>query len=278
VVASTGAEVTVSGVARISRGVGVVVATYQGSAVLAGGGGSVTVPAFRQAALSAAGALATRASPLEYATVDTWDQRYLSDAIELGNELAARSQGFSAQLGPTEGHTAAYFRTLFPSLAAEPAFDTPLLSPSRAPGETLVGAAISVVGTRGRFADRWAAVFAFRDEGAQWGLVALDQGVDRVPLLAAIEAAISRSPVTFNQGPSGPGPTIAPTTTTTTTPPRSTTSTTVPRKPGATTTTQPTSPTTTVPSGPSNFGIPLIDDTINSLVDTLTGLLRSLGQ
>ena len=38
-------------------------------------------------------------SPLSYDADDPWDRRFLSDAIELGNELEARSKGFSAQLG-----------------------------------------------------------------------------------------------------------------------------------------------------------------------------------
>ena len=73
--------------------------------------------------------------------------------------------------------------------------------------DTLVGAAITLEGTRGTFAERWAAVFTFRDEGAEWGLVAMDQGVARVPLLNAIDAAISRGPTQFAVGPPGRPPT-----------------------------------------------------------------------
>jgi hypothetical protein len=286
VVGTTGADVTVAGVARVSRGVALLVATYQGSATLASGGTSVSVPALRQAAMPAAGALPARPSPLEPSSTDSWDQRFLSDAIELGNQLAARSQGFSAQLGPTEGRTAAYFRGLFPRLAAEPTFDASLVSPSRPPGETLVGAAITLEGTHGTFAERWAAVFGFHDQGAPWGLVALDQGVSRVPLLDAVESAIGHNAATFAQTPPSSGSTslpppadgLSPATTVA----RPSTTTTVPRGrpggPGTTTTTKPTSPPTTVPGGPVNTGSPLVDDTVNSLVDTLTGLLRSLGQ
>lgn len=284
----SGAEVTVRGDARISRGAALLVATYEGMTQLSSDGSTLTVPALRQAALPATGRFPTTASPLEYSPTDAWDQRYLSDAIELSNQLAARSVGFTAQLGATEGRSFNYFRDLFPRLAAEPSFAPSFVSPSRAPGETLVGAAIALEGTRGTFADRWGAVFAFRDQSAPWGLVAADQGVRRVPVLETVEGAIRRGPSAFAAGPTSDTPSRTPnslapprsgpaqTTTVLTTPP-----TTVRPRPGAptTTTTIPSVvPTTSIPTGPLNTGTPLVDGTVNSAVDTLTGLLRSLGQ
>ena len=281
------ADVSVQGIARVSRGVALLVATYKGSSTLSVGGASLAVPALRQAAVLASGGLPARVSPLEYSPTDSWDQRYLSDAIDLGNQLAARSQGFTAQVGD-EARTVQAFRNLFPQLAGEPAFTTSLFNPARPAGESLVGAAITLLGTNGPFAARWAAVFAFRDDGASWGLVALDQGVDRVMLLDNVQAAIGRGPTNFTSGSPGSGSTSLPSPsgnaavpTTSTTVPRSTATT----KPGAggtsgstTTTTKPsTSPTTTIPSGPLNTGSPAIDNAVNSLVDTLTGLLKSLG-
>lgn len=284
VVGLPNAEVAVHGDARISRGVSLLVAVYQGTAQLSAAGSTLTVPALRQAALPATGQFPDHVTPLEYSPDDAWDQRYLSDAIDLGNQLSGRSDGFAAQLGPNEGRSADFFKELYPRLAEEPAFTASLLNPIRSPGETLVGAAITLEGTRGTFAERWAAVFGFRDQGAAWGLVALDQGVDRVPLLATIDAAIARGTTEFAQGPTPGAPGSPP-------PPRGGTATTVrPRptpttvparpRPGVTTTTttpRPSGPTTTVVTGPLNTGTPL-DDTVNSLVNTLTGLLRSLGQ
>ncbi len=284
---TTDAEVDVHGDARISRGVALLVAVYEGAAQLRAGDSNLAVPALRQAALPPTGQFPTKVSPLEYSAADTWDQRYLSDTIELTNQLNARSQGFSAQLGPTEGRSFNYFRDLFPRLASEPEFTASLVNPGRLPGETLVGAAIALEGTRGTFAERWAAVFGFRDQGAAWGLVALEQGVRQAPLLQAIEAAIERGPAAFAEGdPAGGTPnSLAPPsrggTTATTAVPRTTT-TAAPRRPSTptttTTTTVPVVPPPPVPSGPANTGAPLIDETINSVVDTLTGLLRSLGQ
>ncbi len=197
----TGAEVAVHGDARISRGPALLVATYEGRAELTAGGSTVVVPALRQAALPPTGPVPSKVSPLELSAEDGWDQRYLSGAIDLTAQLDARSQGFTAQLGPTEGRSFAYFRDLYPRLATEPAFTPSLVNPARPPGETLVGAAIVLEATRGTFAERWAQVFGFRDEGAAWGLVAVDQGVSRVPLLEAIEAAIGRGPTLFAEGP-----------------------------------------------------------------------------
>jgi len=273
-------EVAVQGDARLSRGVAVLVAAYKGTALLSAARSTLTVPALRQAALPATGQFPSQVAPLEASSSDSWDQRYLSDAIELTNRLAARSEGFTAQLGPNEGRTVQYFRDLVPRLAAEPAFTAALFTPTRAPGETLVGAAITLEGKRGTFAARWADVFAFRDAGAAWGLVALDQGASRAPLLDLIESALGRGPAQFAAGepsrtpsslgrPNGGSATTAvPATSTTTRPKGGTTATTAPRS-------APTTTTTVV--GPVNTGAPLIDNTVNSLVNTLTGLLRSIG-
>ena len=282
-IGATGADLAVQGDARVSRGVALLVAVYEGTAQLSAGQSTLTVPALRQTALPPTGQFPTKVTPLEYAPGDGWDQRYLSETIELSNVLDARSQGFTGQRGPTEGRTAAYFRDLFPALAAEPSFTSSMVSGSRNPGETLIGAAITLEGTQGTFAERWAAVFGFRDQGAPWGLVALDQGVRQASLLRVIDGAIGRGPVQFAEGRPGgtPGSSLAPPSggspTTTAVAARTTTTTTRARPTGPTTTTTAPSNTTTTLPGPLNTGSPLLDDTVNSLVQTLTGLLQSLG-
>ena len=282
-VSVNGAGVAVQGGARVSRGVSLLVATYEGTAELSAGGSKLSVPALRQASLPPTGTFPEKVSPLEYSSADGWDQRYLSDAMDLSNQLKGRSEGFTSQRGPTEGRSVNYFRERFPRLAAEPAFSAVTLNPARAPGETLVGAAITLESTRGTFAERWAAVFGFRDQGAEWGLVAMDQGVARVPLLSAIDDAVSRGPTEFAVGPTSRPPTsLNPPVRGPTSPaPPVTTTTTVARpRPGAATTTTapppPSSTTNTSVTGPLNTGTPL-DPTVNGLVDTLTGLLKSLG-
>jgi hypothetical protein len=70
----------------------------------------------------------------------------------------------------------------------------------------LVGAAIVALSRRGTFAERWTAVFGFRDDGADWGLVARDQDVDRTPLLDEIGKAIIRATAPL----AGPPPPVGP--------------------------------------------------------------------
>jgi len=278
-VATEGGDVIVTGGAKLSRGPVLVVSSYDGVVELRAGDRSATVPALREVSVGADGSLGG-VVPLTYDVDDAWDRRFLSEAIEVGNELEARSKGFTAQLGASDGHTPEFLVGLLPGLAGQPDF-LGLFDAGRAPGESLVGAAIALDGTRGTFGERWAGIFGFRDQGAQWGLVALDQGVSRAPLLAAVDAAISRGPRPFEtiplpgagapQGglglPAGGG---APGTTTLNATPGSPATAPVP-----TTVPPPTPPNPNV--GPINTGIPILDNTINSLVETLSGLLRSLG-
>jgi len=277
-VSADGTDVVVGGGAQVSRGQVLVVSSYDGDVELRSGTRSSAVAALRQVSIAADGSTPARPSPLSYDSADAWDRRFLSDAIDLGSELEARSKGFSAQVSPAEGSTAQFLLGLLPALAAQPDFDASLFDSKRPAGESLVGIAIVIEGTRGTFAERWAGVFGFRDEGAQWGLVALDQGVTRVPLLAAIDGAIGRGPRAFEPvplpdpsgdvalpAPPSPAPTTgsaAPSGPTRTVPVTSTIPPPVPPPPGP---------------GPLNTGIPLIDNTINNLVETLSGLLRGLG-
>lgn len=271
---AAGSEVEVSGAARLARSLAVSAAVYRGSAVLRTGGRPFTVPALRQAAVPAIGVLPTAASPLAYDEGDEWDKRFLGAAMAFGRELEARGRAFGPNVRAGEGRTAGFYKLLLPELDREPAFDTSLLGPgSRSVGETLVGATIAVAGKTASFAERWRSVFGFRDEGAAWGLVALDQGVTDGPsLVSRLDAAIGRAPLRFS------GPAVlasGPTTTTTTTP---TTSTTVPRGGGGGSTTTTTTPTippttpTTQPPIPPTTAAPLVQ----TVVDTLNGLLDPL--
>lgn len=206
-VTSATADVTVSGApgasgasgevgaARLLEGTSVV-GVYEGTARVTSAGTSVLVPALRQVGVPALG-LVDRVKPLDYRADDAWDERFLGDAIELGDELVARSRGFTAQLAPDQGQTAGFYRSLLPALTNETGFSQSLLDATPgAPGERLVGAAIAADGRRGTFAERWSAVFGFRNDGAQWGLVAKDQDVGRVGLLSDIDAALGRATVT----------------------------------------------------------------------------------
>ncbi|MFN2608618.1 MAG: hypothetical protein ABR511_12130 [Acidimicrobiales bacterium] len=273
-------EVAVSGgSAKVTRGLSVTVAAYSGGASVASAGRSVNVAALRQVTVAAAGVVPNRPIPLSYDPKDGWDQRFLGDAIELGTQLVARSRGFTGQLRPDEGHTPGFYRQILPALAQEPAFvDLSPVGADRAPGEILVGLAIAVQGRRETFADRVREVFSFHDEGAAWGLVVQDQGVDRAPLLSGIDDALGRQPAASAAA-------APPTSSSSPSSSRRTTATTVPasRAPGSTIrsnvpTTTPTATNPPAAVGPADTGVPLIDNTVNSLVNLLSGLLGGPGR
>jgi len=202
----------------------------------------VGLPALRQVSIAATGLLPRRPVPLLYDArkPDPWDEQFLGDAIELGGFLDTESRGFTSQLGPRASVDAPLLQRVLPPLARESAVAAAIDAVKPSAGEALVGAAI-VVESGGPFAQRWSDVFSFRDAGAQWGLVALDQKVKRDALKSRLRDALGRSPLLFATGPRRP------TTggTTSTTSPAASTPTTRPGG-GATTTTPP--PTTPVPT------------------------------
>ena len=277
-VAGTEVVSVTGGSARVERDRGALVAVYRGTGAVTAGGRSLTVPALRQASVSATGELADKPVPLVYAAGEQWDQRFLADFIDLGNQLVARSNGFTAQLDPGEGHTLGFYKILFPALENEPAFNDASFNVSRTPGENLVGLAITVQGDKGSFEERLRSVFAFRDEGAEWGLVAAEQEVPRAPLVSGVDQAIAQGPKSPAEEPPPP-PTASPAprrTPTTQAPTPSRTPGSITAGPPTTATPLPPGPPTTV--GPSQTGVPLVDNTVNSLVDVVSGLLGGLGK
>ncbi len=200
--------------------------------------------------------------PLHYDAADPWDRRYLGAAIAFGNRLEALARGYTSDLRAGD-HSADFFRSVLPGLAHEREFGAELID-DRAPGETLVGAAIATQGREGTFRERWQEIFAFRDQGAAWGLVAADQGVSSAPVLESIELAIGESPLTNRPPP--------PTTTTPTTapPPTSAPTSTPPPTSGPTTTTPP--PTTPPPPPGGDVLDPVLTPT-QQILDDVLGVL-----
>jgi hypothetical protein len=158
-----------------------------------------------------------------------------------------------------------------------------MVDESHSPGELLVGAAISTEGKRGRFAERWSQVFQFRDDGAAWGLVALDQQVNRSPLLTGVDAAIGRARTPFDvaapapapaaPAPPAPQPEPAPAGST----PRAAQPAKPPASGGPTASTPSSSPTLPKPTPGSPITQPvqpgLLDNTLSGLLDAVGGLL-----
>ena len=250
-------DVAVSrGASRVVSSLAVRAGAYTGSLDIDSAGRQLHVPALRQAVVPTAGLVPDRPLPIAYEPSDSWDRRYLGEAIDLGGELASRSRGFAAQVPPANTTTADFYRRLLPTLTSEAAFTDALIDPARTPGETLVGAAIAGRGKQGTFADRWAAVFGFRDDGADWGLVAGDQDVDRGPLLQDLDQAITRATPPLGGPPPPLGPESGPTPTLPLVP--------LPTSPGRTSTTRGVSrrTTTTHTTGTTLPTIPITTVTI----------------
>lgn len=198
-VAAGTAVARVTGVARLDRSLAFSVATYEGTARLSTTGRHIAVPALRKASSPASGVLPIRPDPITVSARDPWDRRFLGLALDLDAQLERRSEGFTAQLADNEGRTVGFFRQVLPSLNREGDFTPQLMDASRPAGETLVGASIALEAKRKSFLQRWASIFSFRADGAQWGIVALDQAVKDVSgLTGRIDAAIALAPLRFN--------------------------------------------------------------------------------
>ena len=252
--------------ARVSRSLAVGAAVYRGSATLDSAGQVRSVSALRAIEVSALGRPPLLASPLKVDdnNTDPWDRRFLGEAIDLGRTLSNYSTVYASTLGGN-GVTVGGYKAQLGALADEADFTPALLAstPHNA-GETFIGAAIASLSRRGTFADRWRDLFQFRDAGANWGFVALDQGVASEPLLSAIQDALNNAPFGFALAAQSP-PSSA--TTTPGTGPAPTVATT----PGAPTTTPPTTPPTTTIVPPT--GSPLVDGIVKSVNDLLGGVV-----
>jgi hypothetical protein len=165
------------------------------------------------------------------------------------------------------GVTVAAYAAVLGGLANEGDFTQTLLNEApQESGEKFIGAAIASLSRRGAFVDRWRATFAFRAAGANWGFVALDQGVASDPLLSAVQSALNATPFQFalaarpqptattTASASGGGPTTTPTT----------------APSGPTTTTPPTTPPTTTVVPPT--GSPVVDGIVKNVNGLLGGL------
>lgn len=275
------------GSARLSRTLGVGVAAYDGAVHLDSAGLERDVRALREMQVPALGHPPRQARPLRYRASDPWDRRFLGAAIELGRTLEGLASSYTVNLNPGEGRTPGFFRLVLPGLEDEREFTAELLDVDRPPGETLIGAAIAELGRRGEFAERWDHVFGFRDEGAEWGLVALDQDVAGTPLLGTIEDALDASPLAFaappgvgTSDPGSPGspgapgsprpPGGTPPTTPTTNPPPTTPP---PTTPPPTLPPPPTTPPPTTPPPPPTPLDPVLEPVGDAVSDLLGGLL-----
>jgi hypothetical protein len=254
------------GAARVGRRLGIETATYKGSVKLTSTGRSLVVPALRQATVPSLGVLPAKPEPLRMQSSDSWDRRFLGTAIELSEELQTRSDALTGQLPRGEGRSAGSIASLLPVLDKESGFGPTLVERNRPTGESVVGASIAASGHTGTFVQRWLSVFSFRDEGAAWGLVALDQKVADVPgLSSSLDFALAKVQSLASQLAAPPAPPAVPTS-------------------SPTTPTSPTSPTSppTVPPSPGGGGggspepAPPEQGVLQPVTDAVGGLVSGL--
>lgn len=196
------------GAARVSRSTSALFAVYEGQGELSTAGRTLDggLPALRQVVLADAGMLPLVPSPLRVSDPPgPWDRRFLGDTIDLTSVLDQRSIGFTTLLQDDFVPDVFFYQAVLERLLHEPGFDQSLLDQQARPvGETLVGAAIALVGDGGDFATRWRETFQLREQGGSWGIIALDQDADRASLLAVLDDAVARSPLLFAPPSSGP--------------------------------------------------------------------------
>jgi hypothetical protein len=258
------------GAARVSRGLAVDTATYAGSVTLTSAGRRFAIPALREATVASLGVLPAKAEPLKLKRTDAWDRRFLGDAIELTEQLQSRSDGLTGQLPSGEGRSAGFVASLLPELHDQSGFADTLVDPNRTPGETVVGASIALAARSGSLDQRWQSVFSFRDEGAAWGLVALDQRVADIPELSSkLDAALGRAQ-SYTLQAAAPPPPPPPTASepATTTPPVTTAKPSSSTPPGAT--------SGNGDSGTTNTPPTTAPDVLGDVVDTVGGVVSGL--
>jgi len=192
---AAGSQVTVGpaagddGAGRLDRRLGLGVGAYRGTVAVDSAGLGARVPALRRIEVAAPGSLGRRDLPIEYTASDPWDRRFLAGALLVDRQLAPLLAAFDATAGPGPA-TVAGLRRARPDLpaAALPALVRAAPSSSAA----LVTAVLADLGPGGTFPSRAAAVQRFRDDGAPWGLVALDREVAPPALLAGVRQALDR--------------------------------------------------------------------------------------
>lgn len=189
-----------AGAVKMRRSASFLVGAYEGSALIAGRGQSLSVPALRQAAVAGIGTLPESEVPLDIDDDDEWDRRFLAGALDLDRRLVAFGRGFEAVLPETASVTPALYRLLLPGLG-DVSLTAEMLG-GRSAGENLIGLVLVALDEAG-FEDAYESIFGLREQGARWGLVAIDRGLESPAVVGTVEAAIDRAPVEV----AGPEPT-----------------------------------------------------------------------
>lgn len=193
-VRAAGSEIVVGpadgpGAARLDRRLGLGVGTYRGTVEVDSAGRAASVAPLHRVEVARPGALGRRDLPVEYSADDPWDRRFLADALLVDRQLGPLLGAFDASAG-VDPATIEGLRRARPALPTGGLAELVAVAPTGS--AALVTAVLADLGTGGSFPARADAIQRFRDDGAPWGLVTIDQGVAPDDLLTAVRSAIDR--------------------------------------------------------------------------------------
>lgn len=164
-----------TGTYRVDRRLSLRVGVYDGSANVASSGGSIDIGPLREGILSAG--LPRTLEPLHFDTQDPWDRRLLVDVIDLDRELESQGRAYESGFGASVSSVRA-LGVLDPGTSF--GFVAKYLASKRS-SDILLGTVLTLLvkahrgGSRGRILDD---VMSAREQGATWGLLARQNGVD----------------------------------------------------------------------------------------------------
>ena len=187
-------QVSVGGSSRVERLLGALrVAVYAGSSRVELLGRGVEVPRFRELVVAGGVPLEREPRPLTLSATDRWDRRLLGDVLDFDRELGQFGTGFNAEFGsvPIAPRFFANFVTL-PSVGFLRA-----QLPTNQPAEILVGVVFAQqlaakAANQLQLPQFFTELVGLRDQGATWGLIAKDKGLDLRLALQGVRDAIAR--------------------------------------------------------------------------------------
>lgn len=203
-------EIARRGAARLDRTTALTVGVYRGRATVDSTGQSEQIGARRAVDLVAVGETSAR-RPLDYRADDDWDRRYLSEAMALDASLDALTSGARAGRVDPEAFAARAVRLAGSSRSSRsagadgPSGSTgdgagdaaavlgPLAGRRRADHDRAIAVAV-VAAASGDLEERWEAGIRFRDQGARWGLVAMELGSDGDRIVDLLLDALDDAP------------------------------------------------------------------------------------
>jgi hypothetical protein len=183
------------GAARLDRRLGRLrVGVYKGSAVVDLLGRSVDVPAYRQQDFAGGVPLDRDPTPLALDDRDPWDRSLLGDVLELDRGLGQFVRGFNSEFGDP-APAPVFFTAFVPGTKVEAAAE--LAPQDVTAADTLVGLVFAQqlaarAGNDARVTRDFVGMTAEFKQGATWGLIAKERGLELRLLLPAVLDAIRR--------------------------------------------------------------------------------------